>query len=157
SMSRAPFVLPKAETPFSRATEIHDTTIGWRFVNPRIEALHGTDSMPATAEIVAQERGVSREDQDAFALRSQERAARAIASGRLAREIVPVCVPQRRGEPVVVAQDEHPRATTLEAAAENVSAVASSGRVPRQSQSQEVRPTASCAEKRLVGRTSRPW
>ena len=115
SMSRAPFVLPKAETPFSRATEIHDTTIGWRFVNPRMEALHGTDSMPATAEIVAQERGVSREDQDAFALHSQERAARAIASGRLAREIVPVCVPQRRGEPVVVAQDEHPRATTLEA------------------------------------------
>jgi acetyl-CoA C-acetyltransferase len=117
SMSRAPFVLPKAETPFSRATEIHDTTIGWRFVNPRIEALHGADSMPATAEIVAQERGVSRQDQDAFALRSQERAARAIASGRSRREIVPVCVPQRRGEPLVVAQDEHPRPTTLEALA----------------------------------------
>ena len=117
SMSRAPFVLPKAETPFSRATEIHDTTIGWRFVNPRIEALHGADSMPATAEIVAQERGVSRQDQDAFALRSQERAARAIASGRFRREIVPVCVPQRRGEPLVVAQDEHPRPTTLEALA----------------------------------------
>jgi acetyl-CoA C-acetyltransferase len=121
SMSRAPFVLPKAATPWSRQTEIHDTTIGWRFVNPRM-ARYGTDSMPETAQTVADEYGVSREDQDAFALRSQQRAARAIADGRLAREIEPVVVPpkkgqQRRGEPVTVAVDEHPRATSLEALA----------------------------------------
>ena len=116
SMSRAPFVLPKAATPWSRQTEIHDTTIGWRFINPRM-ARYGTDSMPETAQTVADEYDVSREDQDAFALRSQQRAARAIADERLAREIEPVVVPQRRGEPVRVAVDEHPRATSLEALA----------------------------------------
>jgi acetyl-CoA acyltransferase len=115
SMSRAPFVLPKAETAFSRHAEIHDTTIGWRFVNPVLEAQYGVDSMPETAENVAQEFQVTRADQDAFALRSQQRAAAAQASGRLAREITPVAIPQRRGEPIVVEVDEHPRPdTTLE-------------------------------------------
>jgi acetyl-CoA C-acetyltransferase len=117
SMSRAPFVLPKAETAYSRTAEVHDTTIGWRLVNPAMERAHGTDTMPATAQHVADEHGVSREDQDAFALRSQERTARAVASGRLSREIAPVAVPRRRGEPVVVDRDEHPRATSLEALA----------------------------------------
>ena len=115
SMSRAPFVLPKATSAFSRATEIHDTTIGWRFVNPAMQALHGTDSMPETAENVAREFSVSRQDQDAFAVRSQERTAKAVAQGRLSREIVPVRVPQRRGDDVVVDTDEHPRETSLEA------------------------------------------
>jgi acetyl-CoA acyltransferase len=117
SMSRAPFVLPKAAAAWSRAMEIHDTTIGWRFVNPRMAALHGTDSMPGTAENVAVDYGVAREDQDAFALRSQERAAKAAANGRLSREIVPVPVPQPKGESVLVDRDEHPRATSLEALA----------------------------------------
>jgi acetyl-CoA acyltransferase len=117
SMSRAPFVLPKAETAWSRAAEVHDTTIGWRFVNPRMDELHGTDSMPGTAQNVADEHDVSREDQDAFALRSQERTAKAVSSGRLAREIAPVAVPSRKGEPVLVERDEHPRETSLEALA----------------------------------------
>ena len=117
SMSRAPFVLPKAPVAWSRELEVHDTTIGWRFVNPRMDALYGTDSMPGTAENVAGDFGVSREDQDAFALRSQERTAKAISNGRLAREIVPVSVPQRRADPVLVDRDEHPRATSLEALA----------------------------------------
>ncbi len=117
SMSRAPFVMPKATTPFSRANEVHDTTIGWRFVNPQMERLHGTDPMPGTAQNVADDWSVSREDQDAFALRSQERTAAAQASGRLAREIAPVQVPQRKGDPLVVDTDEHPRATSLEALA----------------------------------------
>ena len=117
SMSRAPFVMPKAETAFSRSAEIHDTTIGWRFVNPLMKNRHGIDSMPETAENVANEYGVSREDQDAFALRSQERAAAAQASGRLAREITPVIIPQRKGDPVAVDKDEHPRATSMEALA----------------------------------------
>ncbi|MEX2291117.1 MAG: 3-oxoadipyl-CoA thiolase [Mycobacteriales bacterium] len=115
SMSRAPFVLPKAQTAFSRAAEVHDTTIGWRFVNPEMERLHGTDSMPGTAQNVADDYGVSRADQDAFALRSQQRTAGAVAAGRLAREIVPVPVPQRKGDPVLVERDEHPRETSLEA------------------------------------------
>jgi acetyl-CoA acyltransferase len=115
SMSRAPFVMPKAETAFSRHAEIHDTTLGWRFVNPMIKAQYGVDSMPETAENVAEEFQVTRADQDAFALRSQERAAAARSSGRLAREIAPVTIPQRRGEPIVVELDEHPRPdTTLE-------------------------------------------
>jgi 3-oxoadipyl-CoA thiolase len=117
SMSRAPFVMPKAESGFSRVAEIYDTTIGWRFVNPRMKAAHGVDSMPETAENVAEDHGVSREDQDAFALRSQEKAAAAQAHGRLAREIVGVSVPRRKGDPVIVDADEHPRATTLEALA----------------------------------------
>ena len=117
SMSRAPFVMGKAETPFSRSAEIYDTTIGWRFVNPVLEERFGTQSMGETAENVAEDRQVSRADQDAYALRSQERTAKAQANGRLAREIVGVPVPQRRGEPVVVDVDEHPRGTTPEALA----------------------------------------
>ncbi len=114
SMSRAPLVQPKPDAAFSRRAEIYDTTIGWRFVNNALAAQYGTDSMPETAENVAEEFNISRADQDAFALRSQERAAAAIASGRLAQEIVPVTIPQRRGDDVVVGTDEHPRATTLE-------------------------------------------
>ncbi|MGV6876798.1 3-oxoadipyl-CoA thiolase, partial [Pseudochelatococcus sp. B33] len=117
SMSRAPFVLPKAETAFSRHAEIHDTTIGWRFVNPLMKAQYGVDSMPETGENVAEDFAVSREDQDLFAVRSQAKAAAAQENGRLAREIVPVTIPQRKGDPLLVAKDEHPRATTLEALA----------------------------------------
>ncbi|MFO1316275.1 MAG: 3-oxoadipyl-CoA thiolase [Burkholderiales bacterium] len=117
SMTRAPFVLAKADSAFSRTAKIEDTTIGWRFVNPLMKAKYGIDSMPETAENVAAEFGVARADQDAFALRSQERAAAAIAAGRLAEEIVPVTIPGRNGDPVVFAQDEHPRATTLDALA----------------------------------------
>jgi acetyl-CoA acyltransferase len=115
SMSRAPFVMPKAETAFSRHAEIHDTTIGWRFVNPLIQARYGIDSMPETGENVAEDFAVSRQDQDAFAARSQARAAAAIESGRLAREIAPVTIAQRKGDPIVVERDEHPRpGTTVE-------------------------------------------
>jgi 3-oxoadipyl-CoA thiolase len=117
SMSRAPFVLGKATEAFSRAAKIEDTTIGWRFVNPLMKARYGIDSMPETAENVAQEFNVARADQDAFALRSQQRAAAAIAAGRMAAEIVPVSVAQKRGDPVLVTTDEHPRATSLEALA----------------------------------------
>ncbi|NKL65443.1 3-oxoadipyl-CoA thiolase [Rhizobium leguminosarum] len=114
SMSRAPFVMPKAETAFSRAAEIHDTTIGWRFVNPLMKKQYGVDSMPETGENVAEDYHVSREDQDAFAVRSQAKAAAAQANGRLAKEITPVTIPQRKGDPVVVDKDEHPRVTTIE-------------------------------------------
>ncbi|MFD0916065.1 3-oxoadipyl-CoA thiolase [Pseudahrensia aquimaris] len=114
SMSRAPFVMPKADTAFSRNAEIFDTTIGWRFVNPMMKKQYGIDSMPETGENVAEEFNVSREAQDAFALSSQEKAASAQASGRVAKEITSVTIPQRRGDPVVVDADEHPRATTLE-------------------------------------------
>ncbi|ADB50621.1 3-oxoadipyl-CoA thiolase [Conexibacter woesei] len=117
SMSRAPFVLPKTAEPFSRHAEIHDTTIGWRFVNEQLAHAFGTDSMPETAENVAADFGVSRADQDAFAARSQERAARAQENGRLAREIVAVPIPQRKGDDLLVERDEHPRPTTVEALA----------------------------------------
>ena len=117
SMSRAPFVLGKAESAFSRAARIEDTTIGWRFVNPLMKAKYGIDSMPETAENVAAEFRISRADQDAYALRSQQRAAAAIAAGRLAEEIVPVTIAQKKGEPIVVSRDEHPRETSLEALA----------------------------------------
>ena len=118
SMTRAPFVMGKAQEAFSRSAEIYDTTIGWRFVNPLMKAKHGIDSMPETAENVAAEFGISRADQDAFAWRSQQRAGRAIAAGRFREEIVPVTIPRRKGEPVVVDTDEHPRPdTTLEALA----------------------------------------
>jgi 3-oxoadipyl-CoA thiolase len=117
SMTRAPFVMAKADSAFSRSAKIEDTTIGWRFVNPLMKAKYGVDSMPETAENVAGEFHVARADQDAFALRSQERAAAAIAAGRLAEEIVPVTIPAKKGDPVVFRQDEHPRATTLEALA----------------------------------------
>ncbi|QOR37728.1 3-oxoadipyl-CoA thiolase [Billgrantia diversa] len=114
SMTRAPFVMGKADTAYSRQAEIFDTTIGWRFVNPLIKAPYGIDSMPETAENVAAEFCISREDQDAFALRSQQRAAVAQRSGRLGREITPVEISQRKGDPVQVSVDEHPRETTLE-------------------------------------------
>ncbi|ODT47983.1 3-oxoadipyl-CoA thiolase [Devosia sp. 63-57] len=115
SMSRAPFVLPKADSAFSRNAEIYDTTIGWRFVNPQMKAQYGVDSMPETGENVAQEFGVSRQAQDEFAVRSQDKAVAAQASGRLAREIVPVTIPQKKGDAVIVDKDEHPRAgTTVE-------------------------------------------
>ena len=115
SMSRAPFVMPKAETAFSRDNAIYDTTLGWRFVNPLMKAQYGIDSMPETAENVAEEFQVSRADQDAFALGSQQKAVAAQANGRLAAEITPVAIPQRKGEPKRVEEDEHPRAdTTLE-------------------------------------------
>jgi len=115
SMSRAPFVMPKAEAAFSRAAEIHDTTIGWRFVNPLMKKQYGVDSMPETAENVAADFGISRADQDAFAVRSQDKAVAAQENGRLGQEIVPVTIPQRKGDPVVVSKDEHPRAgTTVE-------------------------------------------
>ena len=114
SMSRAPFVVPKAESAFDRRAEIYDTTIGWRFVNPKMRDAYGDDTMPSTAENVAEEFQISREDQDAFALRSQEKTAAAQASGRLAAEIVAVEIPQRKGDPVLVDRDEHPRPTSLD-------------------------------------------
>ena len=112
SMSRAPFVMPKAESAFARANSVFDTTIGWRFVNPQMQQLYGTDSMPETAENVAADFGISREHQDLFACNSQQKAQRAIASGRLAREITPVSVPQKRAEAILVSTDQHPRANT---------------------------------------------
>jgi acetyl-CoA acyltransferase len=117
SMSRAPFVMGKHAEPWSRAAQLEDTTMGWRFVNPRMRQLYGVDTMPETAENVAAEHGIARADQDAFALRSQQRAAAAIAAGRLAEEIAPVTLPAKKGEPVVFAQDEHPRLTALDALA----------------------------------------
>ncbi|WP_042776831.1 3-oxoadipyl-CoA thiolase [Sinorhizobium fredii] len=129
SMSRAPFVLPKADSAFSRHAEIHDTTIGWRFVNPLMKAQYGVDSMPETGENVAEDFEVSREDQDAFAVRSQAKAAAAQANGRLAREIVAVTIPQKKGEAVVVDRDEHPRATTIEALAKLKTPFRTSGSV----------------------------
>ncbi len=117
SMSRAPFVMPKADAAFSRNAEIYDTTIGWRFINPLMKKQYGVDSMPETGENVAADFHVSREDQDAFAVRSQAKAAAAQANGRLAKEIVSMTIPQRKGEPVIVDRDEHPRATTMEALA----------------------------------------
>lgn len=112
SMSRAPFVLPKADSAFSRNAEIYDTTIGWRFVNPLMKAQYGVDAMPETGENVAQDFGVSREAQDQFAVRSQEKAVAAQQNGRLAQEIVPVTIKQKKGDPIIVDTDEHPRAGT---------------------------------------------
>jgi acetyl-CoA acetyltransferase family protein len=117
SMSRAPFVMAKATSAFDRNAEMYDTTIGWRFVNPKMKGAYGDDTMPSTAENVAQEWQVSREDQDAFAVRSQEKASRAQQSGRFAAEIVPVTIPQRKGDALVVDRDEHPRLTSVEALA----------------------------------------
>ena len=117
SMSRAPFVTGKATTAFSRSAEMFDTTIGWRFVNPKMHAEYGTDSMPETAENVAADHRINRADQDAFAARSQARAAAAQANGRLAAEITPVAIKQRKGDPIIVDRDEHPRATSVEALA----------------------------------------
>ncbi|MHC9419633.1 3-oxoadipyl-CoA thiolase [Sphingomonas citri] len=117
SMTRAPFVLGKAQAPFDRAQQLEDTTLGWRFVNPKMREAYGVDSMPETAENVADAWRVTRAEQDAFALASQQKAAAAIASGRMAAEIVAVSVPQRNGDPILVERDEHPRATSLEALA----------------------------------------
>ncbi|HEX8639972.1 MAG TPA: 3-oxoadipyl-CoA thiolase [Allosphingosinicella sp.] len=117
SMSRAPFVMAKATSAFDRNAEMYDTTIGWRFVNPKMKHAYGDDTMPSTAENVAREFQVSRADQDSFAVRSQEKASRAQANGRLAAEIVAVAIPQRKGEPLIVDKDEHPRATSVEALA----------------------------------------
>jgi 3-oxoadipyl-CoA thiolase len=116
SMSRAPFVLSKADSAFSRSAKLEDTTIGWRFVNPLMKAKYGTDSMPETGEIVAEEFHIARQDQDLFALRSQQRAADALRACRMKQEIVPVPIPQKKGDPVLFSEDEHPRPdTTLEA------------------------------------------
>ncbi|CAJ0739448.1 Beta-ketoadipyl-CoA thiolase [Ralstonia edaphis] len=117
SMSRAPFVMGKAASAFSRDAAIYDTTIGWRFINPLMKAQYGVDSMPETAENVATDYKVNREDQDRFALRSQASAARAQEDGTLAQEITPVTIPQKKGDAIVVSRDEHPRATTMEALA----------------------------------------
>ncbi|WP_373050337.1 3-oxoadipyl-CoA thiolase [Thalassovita aquimarina] len=116
SMSRAPFVMPKAESAFSRSNTVFDTTIGWRFINPLMKAQYGVDSMPETAENVVEKFGISREDQDLFAVRSQQKAGMAQENGRLAHEITSVTIPQRKGDPIIVNTDEHPRpSTTLEA------------------------------------------
>ena len=117
SMTRAPFVMGKADTAFSRNAQIFDTTIGWRFVNPQMKALYGVDAMPETAENVATDYQISRADQDLFAVASQNKAAAAQASGVLADEIVPVVIPQKKGDPLTVMHDEHPRATSVEALA----------------------------------------
>ncbi len=117
SMSRAPFVMPKAENAFSRDNAVHDTTIGWRFVNRALKAQFGIDSMPETAENVADDFGISREDQDRFAVESQRRAAAAQASGRFDAEIVPVTIARKKGDPLIVSRDEHPRETSIEALA----------------------------------------
>ena len=117
SMSRAPFVVGKSDSAFSRKAEMYDTTIGWRFVNKRLKAEFGIDSMPETAENVAEDYQVTREEQDRFAAESQRRAAAALANGRLAAEIVPVTIPQRKGDPIVVTHDEHPRDTSVDALA----------------------------------------
>ena len=129
SMSRAPFVLAKADSAFSRAAKIEDTTIGWRFVNPLMKAKHGIDSMPETAENVAAEFKVSRADQDAYALRSQQRYAKAKAAGFFASEIIPVTIPQKKGEATVVKDDEHPRETSLDALAKLKGVVREDGTV----------------------------
>jgi len=117
SMTRAPFVMGKADSAFSRNAQIFDTTIGWRFVNPQMKALYGVDSMPETAENVASDYHISRADQDAFAVASQNKAAAAQASGALADEIIPVIIPQKKGDPITVMNDEHPRVTSVEALA----------------------------------------
>ncbi len=129
SMSRAPFVMGKAESAFSRSMQMEDTTIGWRFINPQMKALYGVHSMPETAENVADEFAISRADQDAFALRSQLRTAAAQEAGRFADELIAVQVPQRKGEPLLFSRDEHPRSTSLEALAELRGVVRADGSV----------------------------
>jgi 3-oxoadipyl-CoA thiolase len=129
SMSRAPFVMPKAMSAFDRNAEIYDTTIGWRFVNPKMRDAYGDDTMPSTAENVAEEYQISREDQDKFALRSQQKTAAAQQNGRLSKEIVAVTIPQRKGDAIVVDTDEHPRLTSLDALARLKPIVRSDGSV----------------------------
>jgi len=129
SMTRAPFVMGKADSAFSRNAQLFDTTIGWRFINPQMKAMYGVDSMPETAENVAVDYQISRADQDAFAVASQSKAAAAQANGVLAEEIVPVSVPQKKGETVTVLQDEHPRSTSVEALAKLKGVVTPEGSV----------------------------
>ena len=129
SMSRAPFVMGKAESAYSRTMKMEDTTIGWRFVNPKMRERYGVDAMPETAENVAADFGVNRADQDAFALRSQQRTAAAQEAGRFAGEIVPVTIAQKKGDPIVMRADEHPRSTTLEALAKLKGVVRADGTV----------------------------
>ncbi len=129
SMSRAPFVMGKAESAFSRSMKMEDTTIGWRFINAQMKALYGVDSMPETAENVAMEFGISRADQDAFALRSQMRTAQAQANGIFTDELIPVSIPQRKGEPLSFTQDEHPRSTSLDVLAKLKAVVRADGTV----------------------------
>jgi acetyl-CoA acyltransferase len=129
SMSRAPFVIPKADTAFSRTAKIEDTTIGWRFVNPLMKAKHGVDSMPETAENVAVDFKIAREDQDKFALRSQRRYAKALAEGFFKHEVTPVTITQKKGDPVIVDKDEHPRETSLETLAKLKGVVREDGSV----------------------------
>ena len=117
SMSRAPFVMPKADAAFSRNAEIYDTTIGWRFVNPAMKSLYGVESMPETGDNVAIDYSISRDAQDEFAVHSQQKAAKAQTNGRLAKEITPVSIAQRKGDPIIVSKDEHPRETSIEALA----------------------------------------
>ena len=129
SMSRAPFVMPKAEAAFSRSNVVYDTTIGWRFINPKMKARYGIDSMPETAEQVATQFKIEREAQDRMALASQQRALAAQQAGHLAREIIPVTLAQKKGDPIVVQHDEHPRATSLEALAKLKGVVSPDGTV----------------------------
>ncbi|WP_380787773.1 3-oxoadipyl-CoA thiolase [Sphingomonas sp. R86521] len=129
SMTRAPYVMGKANAPFDRAQKLEDTTLGWRFVNPAMKAAYGVDTMPQTGETVADQWKVCREDQDRFALASQDKAAVAQASGRLAAEIVQVTIPQRKGDPIIFAADEHPRATSLDALAKLKPVVRADGTV----------------------------
>jgi len=129
SMSRAPFVMPKMDAAFSRNNAVYDTTIGWRFINRLMKAQYGIDSMPETAENVADDFKIERTAQDRMALASQQKAAAAIAAGHLAREIVPVVIPQKKGEPLTISQDEHPRQTTLEALAKLKGVVRTDGTV----------------------------
>ncbi len=129
SMTRAPFVMGKADSAFSRNAQIFDTTIGWRFINPQMKALYGVDSMPETAENVATDHQISRADQDAFAVASQNKAAAAQAAGILAEEIVPVVIPQKKGDPLTVLHDEHPRVTSVEALAKLKGVVRADGTV----------------------------
>ena len=129
SMSRAPFVMPKADAAFSRSNAVYDTTIGWRFINPKMKAMFGVDQMPETAENVAVEFNISRADQDAFALRSQQRALAAQASGYFNNEIVPVTLVQKKGDPIIVGNDEHPRETSMESLAKLKPIVRESGTV----------------------------
>jgi acetyl-CoA C-acetyltransferase len=129
SMTRAPYVMGKADSAFSRSARIEDTTMGWRFVNKALKEVYGTETMPETAENVAADYGISRADQDAFALASQNKTATAIAEGVFAREIVPVSLAQKKGDPMVFAQDEHPRATTIEALAKLKGVVRADGSV----------------------------
>lgn len=129
SMTRAPYVLGKAAQPFDRAQKLEDTTLGWRFVNPAMRDAYGVDTMPQTGENVAAQWGITREDQDAFALASQQKAAAAIASGRFTAEIVPVSIPQKKGDAVLFTTDEHPRDTNLEALAQLKPVVSADGTV----------------------------